>query len=112
MGTVRDARPRPDMRRIEVGYGLSITGELAGTVALVVYAFAAGGAALVAAYAASPTVAGMAVALVLTGITSRLRRDRLLRWSTGVRAVLLAAAALLDASGHPTAAGLAARATT
>jgi hypothetical protein len=62
------------MRRIELGYGLSITGELAGTVALVVYAVSAGGAALVAACAASRTVAGIAVALVLTGITSRLRR--------------------------------------
>jgi hypothetical protein len=40
------------MRRIELGYGLSITGERAGTVALVVYAPGAGGAALVAAYAA------------------------------------------------------------
>src|SRR5437764_561638 len=50
------------MRRIELGYGTSITGELAGTVALVVYALGAGGAALVAAYAASRTVAGMAVA--------------------------------------------------
>jgi hypothetical protein len=92
------------MRRIELGYGLSITGELAGTVALVVYAVGAGGAALVAAYAASRTVAGMGVALVLTGLTNRLRRDRLLRWMTGVRTVLLAAAALLAASGEPPAA--------
>ena len=89
------------MRRIELGYGLSITGELAGTVALVVYALGAGGAALVAAYAASRTVAGMGVALVLTGLTSRLRRDRLLRWITAVRMVLLAAAALLAASDQP-----------
>jgi len=108
VGTVRDALQLPDMRRIELGYGMSITGELAGTVALVVYALGAGGAALVAAYAASRTVAGMAVALVLTGITSRLRRDRLLRWSTGVRAVLLAVAALLAAFGQPPAAVIAA----
>jgi MFS family permease len=96
------------MRPIELGYGLSITGELAGTVALVVYAVSAGGAALVAAYAASRTLVGMAVVLVLTGLTSRLRRDRLLRWITGVRAVLLAAAALLAASGQPPAAVIAA----
>jgi Cyclic nucleotide-binding domain/Major Facilitator Superfamily len=108
MGTVRDALQLPDMRRIELGYGMSITGELAGTVALVVYALGAGGAALVAVYAASRTVAGMAVALVLTGLTSRLRRDRLLRWITAVRAVLLAAAALLAASGQPPAAVIAA----
>src|SRR5262250_492895 len=96
------------MRRIELGYGLSITGELAGTVALVVYAFSASGAGLVAAYAASRTVAGMAVALVLTGITSRLRRERLLRWITAVRMVFLAAAALLAALHQPPAAVIAA----
>jgi hypothetical protein len=47
VGTVRDALQRPSMWRIELGYGLSITGELAGTVALAVYAVSAGGAALV-----------------------------------------------------------------
>ena len=110
MGTVHDALRLPGMRRIEVGYGLSITGELAGTVALVVYALGAGGAALVAVYAASRTVAGMAVTLVLTGVTNRLRRDRLLRWITAVRAVLLAVAALLAASGQSPAAVIAASA--
>src|SRR5215467_8596751 len=108
MATVREALQRPGMRRIELGYGMSITGELAGTVALVVYAVSAGGAALVAVYAAVRTVAGMGVVLVLTGFTSRLRRDRLLRWITGVRAVLLAAAALLAAFGQPSAAVIAA----
>jgi hypothetical protein len=108
MGTVRDALQLPDMRRIELGYGLSITGELAGTVALVVYTVSAGGAALVAVYAASRTVAGMGVALVLTGVTSRLRRDRLLRWITGVRMAFLAAAAVLAAVHQPPAAVIAA----
>jgi MFS family permease len=108
VGTVRDALQLPDMRRIELGYGMSITGELAGAVALVVYAVSMGGAALVAAYAAARTVAGMGVVLVLTGITSRLRRDRLLRWITGVRTVLLAAAALLAALGQPAVAVIAA----
>src|SRR5215471_4630753 len=98
------------MRRIELGYGLSVTGELAGTVALVVYALSAGGAALVAVYAASRTVAGMVVVLVLTGITNRLRRDRLLRWITGVRMALMTAAALLAALGQPPAAVIAAAA--
>jgi hypothetical protein len=107
VGTVRDALQLPDMRRIELGYGTSITGELAGTVALVVYSLSAGGATLVAAYAASRTVAGMGVALVLTGVTNRLRRDRLLRWITGVRMVLLTAAALLAAFHQPPAAVIA-----
>src|SRR5258708_38073301 len=96
------------MRRIELGYGMSITGELAGTVALVVYALGVGGAALVAGYAACRTLAGMGGALVLTGLTSRLRRDRLLRWITGVRMGLLAAAALLAPFCPPPAAVIAA----
>src|SRR5215470_4086896 len=95
------------MRRIELGYGASITGELAGTVALVVYSLSAGGPALVAAYAASRTVAGMGVALVLTGVTNRLRRDRLLRWITSARMILLAAAAVLAAFHQPPAAVIA-----
>ena len=68
MGTVRDALQLLDMRRIELGYGFAKTGELAGTVALVVYALSAGGPALVAAYAASRTIAAVGVMLVLTGI--------------------------------------------
>src|SRR5215472_2541242 len=95
------------MRRIELGYGASITGELAGTVALVVYSLSAGGPALVAAYAASRTIAGMGVALVLTGVTNRLRRDRLLRWITSARMILLAAAAVLAAFHQPPAAVIA-----
>jgi predicted MFS family arabinose efflux permease len=110
LGTVRAALRLPDIRRIELGYGMSVMGELAGTVSLVVYAFSAGGATLVAAYAASRTLTGVAVALVLAGVTNRLRRDRLLRWLTGVRAMLLAAAALMAALHEPSAAvvGLAA----
>jgi CRP-like cAMP-binding protein len=89
------------MRRIELGYGMSVTGELGGTVSLVVYAFSAGGAPLVAAYAASRTLAGVGVMLVLAGVTGRLRRDRSLRRITGLRAVLLAAAALTAALHEP-----------
>lgn len=104
MGTVRDAVQHPNTRRVELGWGLSVMGELAGTVALVVYAFSAGGDALVALYAASRTVGGMCITLLLAGVTSRLRRDRLLRWLTGSRALLLGAAALLAALHQPAAA--------
>ena len=101
MGTVRDALRLPDIRRIEFGYGISVTGELAGTVSLVVYAFSTGGATLAAVYAASRTLAGLGVMLVLTGLTSRFRRDLLLRQITGLRAVLLAAAALTAVLHEP-----------
>jgi hypothetical protein len=107
VGTVGDALRQPAVRRIELGWGLSVTGELAGTVALVVYAFGAGGAPLVAGYAAARTLAGVGVALALAGVAGRLRSDRLLRRITGVRAVLLAAAALAAAAHQPPAAVIA-----
>ena len=47
----------------------------------------------------------MAVALVLTGMTSRLRRDRLLRWITAVRMVLLAAAVIAAGAASSALAG-------
>jgi hypothetical protein len=87
----------PDIRRIELGWGASVIGELAGQVTLVVYAFDAGGAVLVAGYVASRTVACMAVTLGLAGISGRARQGLLLRRITWLRAVLLALAALTSA---------------
>src|SRR5215204_1146139 len=97
IGTVTEVLRAPDVRRIELGWGLSVIGELAGTVSLVVYAYGEGGATLVAAYAVARTVAGIAVGLLFTGVGDRVRRDRLLRLVTGLRAVLLASAALVAA---------------
>ncbi len=101
MRKVPDVLRVPGVRRIEAGWGMSLTGELAGTVTLVAYSYAAGGAVLVAAYTASRTVAGMCVTLGLAGVAGRVRRDDLLRRITAVRAALLALAALA-AAGHGT----------
>jgi len=87
----------PDVRRIELGWGASVIGELAGQVTLVVYSFDAGGAVLVAAYAASRTVVSMVVTLGLAGVSGRVRPGALLRRVTWLRAVLLALAALTAA---------------
>jgi MFS family permease len=83
-----------DVRRIELGWGASVIGELAGQVTLVVYAFDAGGAVLVAGYVASRTLVSMAVTLGLAGICGRVQQGMLLRRVTLLRAVLLALAAL------------------
>ena len=64
---IYDVLRLPDVRRIELGWGASVTGELAGQVTLVVYAFDAGGAVLVALYVASRTLLSMAVTLGITG---------------------------------------------
>ena len=87
----------PAVRQIELGWGASVVGELAGQVTLVVYAFGAGGAVLVAAYVASRTLVSMAVTLGIAGVSGRLRPGVLLRRVTWLRALLLALAALTAA---------------
>jgi MFS family permease len=101
VGTAFDVLRLPDVRRIELGWGASVIGELAGQVTLVVYAFDAGGAVLVATYAASRTLVSVMVTLGITGVSSRVQPDVLLRRATGLRAVLLALAALAAAWHGP-----------
>jgi len=92
--TIHDVLRLPDVRRIELGWGASVIGELAGQVTLVVYAFDAGGTVLVATYVASRTLLSMAVTLGVTGVAGRIEPGSLLRRVTWLRAVLLALAAL------------------
>ena len=58
-------------------------------VALVVFAFAAGGAGLVAVYGLFRMVAGVAVALGIAGIGDRVHSEVLLRGSTALKTILL-----------------------
>jgi MFS family permease len=95
--TVRDVLQLPDVRRIELGWGASVIGELAGQVTLVVYSFDKGGAPLVAAYVASRTLLSMVVTLGIAGLSGGTRTSSLLRRITGLRAALLALAALTAA---------------
>jgi hypothetical protein len=91
----------PDVRRIESGWGLSVVAEGASTVALVVFAFAAGGATLVAVYGLFRMLAGITVALAITGIGDRVRGELLLRGSTAAKAILLTLAAVTAAVDGP-----------
>ena len=90
----REALQSPDVRRIEFGWGLSVVAEFASTVALVVYAFTAGGATLVAVYGLFRMLAGITVALAITGIGDRVRGELLLRGSTTAKGILLTLAAV------------------
>ena len=97
----RETLRSPDIRRIELGWGFSVVGEGASTVALVVFAFAGGGAGLVAVYGLFRMVAGVAVALGIAGIGDRVRSEVLLRGSTALKAILLALATVTAAVGGP-----------
>jgi Cyclic nucleotide-binding domain/Major Facilitator Superfamily len=97
----RDALRSPDIRRIELGWGFSVVGEAASTVALVVFAFAAGGAGLVAVYGLFRMLAGVTVALGIAGLGDRVRSEVLLRGSTALKAILLTLATVTAAMDGP-----------
>ena len=97
----RDTLRSPDIRRIELGWGSSVVGEAASMVALVVFAFAAGGAGLVALYGLFRMLAGVTVALGLAGIGDRVRSEALLRGSTALKTILLTLAAVTAAVSGP-----------
>lgn len=93
MGPIRDVLRLPNCRRIEVGWLATLAGELAGTIALLVYAHAEGGAALVATYGVARTLPAMIITPAVVGLTDRVAPDRVLRLTVAARAFLLAAAA-------------------
>jgi hypothetical protein len=106
-GALRDVLRLPDVRRLELGWGLSLVGEFASTIALFVYAFDEGGATLVAVYGVARAAPGAIVTPALLGLTDRLPADRLLRATTGARATLVALAGAAAAVHAPPAVVLA-----
>lgn len=93
MGAIRDVLRVADCRRIEAGWFASLAGELAGSIALLVYAYNEGGAPLVALYGVARTLPAMVVTPAIVGATDRFAPDSVLRVTVGARAVLLGMAA-------------------
>lgn len=77
-------------------------GELAGTIAIAVYAFDAGGAALVGVYGLARTLPAAVIAPLAMGLSDRLPKERVLSIATGLRAILLAASAVAAWVSGPT----------
>ena len=101
MSAIGDVLRLPDCRRIEIGWLASLAGELASTIALLVYAHNEGGAALVAVYGVARTLPAVLVAPSVVGLTDRVAPDTVLRVVVGIRAVLLAIAAAVAWTGGP-----------
>lgn len=101
MAEVLDVVRVPDVRRIELGWGLCFVGTAVSTVAFLVYAYAEGGAALVAVYGVARTLVGAVAMPLITSLGDWLRRDRLLRLVTAASAALTGLAAALAASQSP-----------
>lgn len=100
-GALRDVLRLPDVRRLELGWGLCLVGEFASTIALFVYAFDEGGATLVAIYGVARAAPGAVVTPALLSLTYRVPVDRLLRATTGARAALVALAGAAAALHAP-----------
>jgi MFS family permease len=94
---------QPDIRRLEVGWGLSLAGTFGYTVALLAYTYAAGGATLVAAYGVASTVPAALLTPLLMSLTDRIGSATMLRVTTGLRAVLVALAATCALADAPAA---------
>ncbi|HET6167801.1 MAG TPA: cyclic nucleotide-binding domain-containing protein [Marmoricola sp.] len=97
-----DALRVPDIRRLELGWALSLTGTFSYTVAMLAYAYAEGGAHLVAAYGVASTVPGALITPLLMGLTDRVGAATMLRATTALRTLLVAlaaAGAFADAPG-------------
>jgi MFS family permease len=96
-----DALRQPGIRRLELGWGLSLAGTFSYTVALLVYAYAQGGATLVAVYGVASTVPGALLTPVLMSLTDRVGSARMLRGTTACRTLLVALAAGFALAGAP-----------
>jgi predicted MFS family arabinose efflux permease len=89
---LRDVLRLPDVRRLELAWGLTLVGFFGSTIALFVYAFEQGGATLVAIYGVARAAPGAIVTPALLSLTGRVPVDRLLRATTAARAALIASA--------------------
>jgi MFS family permease len=96
-----DALRQPDIRRLEVGWALSLAGTFSYTVALLAFSYAEGGAHLVAAYGVASTVPGAVLTPVLMSLTDRVGGAAMLRATTAVRTLLVALAAGLAMTDAP-----------
>jgi len=92
---------QPDIRRLEVGWGLSLAGTFSYTVSLLAYTYAEGGAGLVALYGVVSTVPGAVLTPMLMSVTDRVGSAVALRATTATRAALVSAAAACALLGAP-----------
>lgn len=100
-GPWRDALRHSDIRRIELGWGLSLVASFTATVAMLVYAYSEGGARLVAAYGIASTVPAAVVTPLLMSLADRVRKDRLLRYTLAARTVMILLAGAAVAANAP-----------
>jgi hypothetical protein len=101
MGAWRDLARHPHLRRIELAWGLTVVGWTSCTVAILVFAYAEGGATLLAIYALARAIWGAIAATVASNLGDAIRRDRLLRMTAVARALLVGSGAAIAMVSGP-----------
>jgi len=91
----------PNLRRAQAAFGLVWAGEWAATVALGVVAFRHGGAAAVGLVGVARMVPAALVAPFAATVADRVRRELVLVWVSGGRALTLGIAAAVSLAGGP-----------
>ncbi|WP_183408054.1 cyclic nucleotide-binding domain-containing protein [Nocardioides pocheonensis] len=92
---------RPDIRRLELGWGMSLAGTFGYTVAMLAYAYAEGGPTLVALYGVASTVPGALLTPVLMSLTDRVGGATMLTATTATRTLLVTLAGGLALAHFP-----------
>ena len=97
-GWWRDAFGQPGIRALGVAWFASLVATFSVTVATLVFAYAEGGAALVAYFGIASTAPGAVLSPVLMGQAARTGSDIVLRRTTALRTLLIVAAAAAAAA--------------
>jgi MFS family permease len=103
LGAFRAALARPELRRVQLAWAASTSGEFVSIVALGVFAYEAGGAAAVGVVAVVQMVPSMVLSPVAGVLGDRFRRERVVIVSDAVRAVSMGLAAVAAAADAPVA---------
>ena len=102
LGSLADAFRVPNLRRLEIGWSLSVTADWISTLALAVYAFSVGGALAVGVLGLIRLVPSGLAAPFMALPGDRYRRERVMTVVEAVRALLIAVAAIAVSRSWPT----------
>ncbi|MDQ3992018.1 MAG: MFS transporter, partial [Actinomycetota bacterium] len=97
----RAALARPDLRRVQLAWAGSTSGEFVSIVALGVFAYQAGGASAVGVVAVVQMVPSMLLSPVAGVLGDRFRRERVVIAADAVRATAMALAAVAAVADAP-----------
>jgi predicted MFS family arabinose efflux permease len=102
LATFRDVFRNPNLRRLQLAFAGSVAGQYAFTIAIAVYAYGHGGAAAVGIVALVRTIPSALLAPFVSALGDRFPQERVMVAADALRAVLVAAIAVVVFADGPT----------